>query len=965
MTTPLPFHAVVFDLDGVVTQTALVHSRAWKHMFDEYLRLRESRNGEPFREFDHGTDYRRYVDGKPRYDGVRSFLSSRGISLPEGSSMDGPDEESICGLGNRKNDSFHRVLEQQGVEVYPSTLRLIGELREAGIPCGIASSSRNAEAVLERAGIRDLFVVVVDGLTAERSGLKGKPEPDIFLHACQAMGAEPMESVVIEDAVSGVEAARKGHFGLVIGIAREGGETELLAHGADIVCTDLGQSGMADIIRWFTEELEQEQWMIRYHDYQPALEKTRESLLTTGNGRFASRGCQEESKDGPYHYPGTYMAGLYNRLHTRLNDRDIANEDLVNCPNWLGISFRPAGGSWFDVDQYHVSACSRTLHMKQGLLSRSIRATAPDGKTFLVRSERFVSMANPDLACLRYSLTPLDSSGIITIRSEIDGNILNSGVERYKQFENRHLKPAHRIHDSLAGFLLMQTKQSGIYVNTAYRHRITEQEVLKGMQTDISGEACLQCYFRVEVTQGQTVTIEKFISLTSFRDSRSGTELLHAGFGDGHPDFDTLLQDSAREWSEIWKSADIRIKADRQSQKLLRMHIYHLMVSMSKHNLDTDSSIGARGLHGEAYRGHIFWDELFIQPFYNMHFPGISRAMLLYRYNRLEKARENALEKGLQGALFPWQSGSDGREETQTIHLNPLSGKWDPDHSSLQRHVSLAIAWNVLQYHRQSGDQAFMRDFGFEMLTEICRCWVSMCTFNPETNRYDTHGVMGPDEFHESYPDSETAGLTNNAYTNLLLAFILEETVSRLTAECRGEAEEMKRWENISRSLTIHITEEGIIEQFRGWSALKELDWEGYRARYGNIYRLDRILKAEGLSPDAYRLSKQADTLMIFYLLGPGETGRLLKRLGYSLPEGYFEKNFRYYLQRCSHGSSLSRIVHTRLAHMAGDQALARDLFRQALLTDYGDVQGGTTAEGIHTGVMAACLEMAVRCLEV
>ncbi len=957
--TTLPFRAVIFDLDGVVTQTALVHSRAWKHMFDEYLRLRESRDGEAFREFDQGSDYRIYVDGKPRYEGVRSFLASRNISLPEGTAGDGPEEETICGLGNRKNDSFHRVLARQGVAVFPSTLSLIRELHQAGIPCGIASSSRNAEAVLERAGIRDLFVIVVDGLTAERSGLKGKPEPDIFLQACTGLGATPMESVVIEDAVSGVEAGRKGNFGLVIGIAREGKGTELLNHGADIACRDLGEIGIPDMIRWFTEELEQDQWMIRYHDYQPASEKTRETLLTCGNGRFAVRGCQEESKAGPNHYPGTYMAGLYNRLSTRLNDRDIVNEDLVNCPNWLSLSFRPDGDPWFDTDHYHVSGCSRTLNLQNGLLSRSIRTSDPEGNTFLVRSERFVSMANPALACLRYSVTCPDYSGILTIRSEIDGNIRNTGVERYKQFENRHLKMVHCMHHPLAGFLLMQTTQSGIYVNTAYRHRIQGQGILKGSHAEVSGEACLQCTFRVDVIKGQTITIEKTISLTSFQASRNGIETMQQGFMEACPGFDTLLEDSARSWAEIWKAADIRIRNGRNTRKLLRMHIYHLMVAMSEHNTGTDTSITARGLHGEAYRGHIFWDELFIQPFYNRHFPGISRAMLLYRYNRLNQAREYAAANGFKGALFPWQSGSDGREETQVIHLNPMSGLWDPDHSSLQRHVSLAVAWNVLQYHNQSRDNSFLRDYGLEMLTEICRCWISMCTFNPDTARYDIQGVMGPDEFHETYPDSETPGLTNNAYTNLLLAYVLEKTTSLLNAEDRGDPDEIRQWEQVSRKLSVHITEDGIIEQFRGYFTLKELDWEGYRARYGNIYRLDRILKAEGLSPDAYRLSKQADTLMIFYLLGKDETDRLLKKLGYSLPEGYFEKNFRYYLQRCSHGSSLSRIVHARLAQMAGEHALAADLFNQALHTDYGDVQGGTTAEGIHTGVMAACLDVA------
>ena len=217
---------------------------------------------------------------------------------------------------------------------------------------------------------------------------------------------------------------------------------------------------------------------------------------------------------------------------------------------------------------------------------------------------------------------------------------------------------------------------------------------------------------------------------------------------------------------------DVKIEGDRLAQKLLRLHLYHLITSLSPHNANIDASITARGLHGEAYRGHIFWDELFILPLYNIHFPEMSKAALMYRYRRLDAARKYAKDYGYEGAMFPWQSGSDGREETQVVHLNPLTGKWGDDYSSLQRHVSLAIAYNIWQYFHVTEDKDFMAKYGAEMFLEICRFWASKSKLNPATGRYEIKNVMGPDEFHEKYHESEEGGLKDNTYTNLMVVWV-------------------------------------------------------------------------------------------------------------------------------------------------------------------------------------------------
>lgn len=235
------FDAVLFDLDGVLTATAKVHASCWKKMFDEYLQKRTTRLGVPFHPFEVGTDYRLYVDGKPRFDGVRDFLRSRNIELPEGAPDDPPQMETVCGLGNRKNEMINAVIESEGVEVYGGSVALVRHILEKGIKVAIVTSSQNCDTVLKAAGISDYFKVRVDGNIIHDQHLAGKPAPDAFLAAAQTLGVNPKRAVVVEDAISGVQAGRNGGFGLVIGVARKGDAEELMEHGADVVVKDLGE----------------------------------------------------------------------------------------------------------------------------------------------------------------------------------------------------------------------------------------------------------------------------------------------------------------------------------------------------------------------------------------------------------------------------------------------------------------------------------------------------------------------------------------------------------------------------------------------------------------------------------------------------------------------------------------------------------------------------------------------------
>ncbi|MBZ0243773.1 MAG: hypothetical protein K8F24_11195, partial [Bacteroidales bacterium] len=262
---------------------------------------------------------------------------------------------------------------------------------------------------------------------------------------------------------------------------------------------------------------------------------------------------------------------------------------------------------------------------------------------------------------------------------------------------------------------------------------------------------------------------------------------------------------------------------------------------------------------------------------------------------------------------------------------------------------------------------SFLKHYGARMIFEISRFWASKAKFDENTGRYHISGVMGPDEFHEHLPGTDKGGLTDNAYTNIMVAWLFgkAEQIAGIFNDMKEvlpdfEADELKNWQKIASKLNLVINQEGVIAQFDGYFDLLELDWKAYRQKYGNIYRMDRILKAEGKSADAYKVAKQADTLMTFYNLNKEEVDELLAKMGYELPADYLSRNLDYYLQRTSHGSTLSRVVHARLAAKTGDHKLSWDLYQDALSSDFSDIQGGTTGEGIHAGVMAGTLIIAL-----
>ncbi|MET9436464.1 glycosyl hydrolase family 65 protein [Streptomyces sp. NPDC006551] len=709
-----------------------------------------------------------------------------------------------------------------------------------------------------------------------------------------------------------------------------------------------------------------------YEGYDPGQERLREALCTLGNGYMATRGAAPECVADAVHYPGTYAAGCYNRLTSDIAGRQVENEDLVNLPNWLPLRFRihsPQGDtSWFSPDSDALREHRQRLDLRTGVLERTVKYEV-DGGVLAVRQLRLVHMGDPHLAALRTEFTAEGGwSGDIEVEAALDGSVTNSGVARYQQLNGSHLVHVN-AGDGGADTVWLRCRTSTSDVRIGLAARTTADQAMAEARTAHEPLRAVQT-LRLSLTpSGGPRAVDKVVALYTSRDPAI-SDPLHAAIDtvERAPAFTNLLDSHRAAWRQLWRRADLDVPGD--VGRVLRLHLFHVLQTLSPHTAELDVGVPARGLHGEAYRGHVFWDELFVLPYLNLHLPEVSRALLLYRHRRLARARNAARDLGRRGALYPWQSGSDGREETQQVHLNPHSGRWLPDYSHLQHHVGSAIAYNVWRYYEASGDDEFLHTKGAEMLTQIARFWADSATYDAETDRYRILGVMGPDEYHDSYPDRLTPGLDDNAYTNVSAAWVLGRALHLLDelpeprrvelCERIGlDDRETALWEDVSRKLRVPF-HEGVISQFDGFGRLAELDWDAYRSRYGNIRRLDRILEAEGDTVNRYQASKQADVLMLGYLFSPSELAGIFRRLGYDLDDATWSRTVDYYLHRTSHGSTLSGLVHGWvLARVRRGEAWT--YVQEAIEGDVADLQGGTTEEGIHLGAMAGTIDLVQR----
>ena len=737
-------------------------------------------------------------------------------------------------------------------------------------------------------------------------------------------------------------------------------------------------------------------WTVTYEGFDEKEHPLQEALCTLGNGYFCTRGALEmmphkvkvkksadkdvkvkiiQGEGGKeWNYPGTYLAGGYNRMESR--DGLIENEDLVNWPNWLYLTFRIEEGPWFDFSEAEILEYKTRLYLKEAFLERVIHFRDQQGRETLLVSRRVVSMEHYHAGGIQWEFTPQNWSGEVTFRSGLDGQIINNNVERYSDLNQDHievLKMGHFSHNSL--YMHSRSKQSRINIAQGTRTRIFQgNEKLHLKQKIVHREGFIAGDFKVECQQRQATRLEKMVSFYSSRDMAISDPLTEAcTLLERLGDFQQMLETQKKIWLQFWNRNDIVMETPQDvDQLVIRLHIFHIHQTVSHNSIDYDIGVPARGWHGEAYRGHIFWDELYILPFISLQMPQLSRSLLMYRYRRLSEAVHSARKAGFRGAIFPWQSGSNGREETQKIHLNPISGRWLPDVSHLQYHINAAIPFNVWNYYQSTGDMDFMLSHGAEIIFSTALFWSSISVFNQERGRYEIRNVMGPDEYHTHYPDREEPGLHNNAYTNIMAVWVIQHALNMmdlLDEPCCNDlesivgftAEDVEKWQDITHKMYVPF-QDNIIMQFEGYQNLRELDWEHYYQKYGRTsLRLDRILEAEGDSCNYYKASKQADVLMLFYLFSSEELTKIFEKLGYEFSPESIPENIEYYRKRTAHGSTLSQVIHSWV-YARSHREESWNRFRQALMSDFRDVQGGTTHEGIHLGAMAGTLDLVQRC---
>jgi alpha,alpha-trehalase len=716
-------------------------------------------------------------------------------------------------------------------------------------------------------------------------------------------------------------------------------------------------------------------WTLTYDDYDPAREGLREVLCALGNGYLVSRGALASALAEGGHYPATYLAGGYDRAVTDVKGREVENEDLVNLPNWLPLTFRIDDGPWLRPGDVRHLEHRRELSLRRGTLTLRSRLADAEGRVTRVEEVRLVSMHQHHLAAMEVRLTPENWAGTLTLRASLDGTVVNAGVARYRDLESRHLETLATGAPDGVTWLRSRMRRSRREIGLAARVTVEAAGAVAERRVEELADLVAE-EIEVDARAGEPVTVEKVAAYVSSRDaavSEPVSDAIEAVRRAGR--FGELVTAHRLCWRHLWEAFDIHLEAANgdEAQLKLRLHRFHLLQTASPHTAGLDVGVPPRGWHGEAYRGHVMWDEMFILPSLMLRMPQLARALIGYRYRRLPAAREAARDAGYRGAMFPWQSGSNGREESQRWHLNPLSGRWVPDNSWRQRHIGAAVAYNVWTYWQVTDDWQFLGDQGAELILEIARFWSSIATERGD-GRFDIKGVMGPDEFHTAYPGADPTregGLDNNAYTNVMASWVLAralEVLDLLPPQRRRalvelleiDAAELARWERISRRLVVPFHGDGLISQFEGFERLEPFPCEDYRRRYGEIRRLDRILEKEGDDPNNYQVSKQADVLMLFYLFSTEELRAILERLGYAFSPELIFKNIRWHMERTVHGSTLSWLTHAWVLARA-DREESWRLALTALDSDVADLQGGTTREGIHLGAMAGTVDLVER----
>src|SRR5262245_26147622 len=951
------FDAVLFDMDGVLTTTATLHEAAWRSTFDAFLDEWDAEHGTSTPRFD-VADYAAYVDGKQRQDGVRDFLGARGITLPLGNPDEPPSTQTIWGLGNLKQERAVVELATGHVEAFPGSIAWVRELREAGLKTAVVSSSQNCAAILEQAGISNLFDTRVDGQTAMDRNLPGKPAPDMFLAAADVLGVDPARGVVVEDALAGVAAGRAGGFGLVVGVNRAGHAQALAEHGADVVVDDLGEL-LADV----TEEVHRsgprahrlqaaarrilaasadhltDPWQLVERDPNPDDVGRTESLFAVSNGFIGIRGTHEEGE--PAYRPATLLNGFHETWPIVYPEAayGLATTGQTVVPVPDGTSIRllvdedPVNLATTEVREYE-----RTLNMADGTLSRSVTYQLPGGQRIKIDSSRFVSLTHRHLACVRYDLTvlngfdsPADAGAPtdLVLASEMVTNppIItdpDADPRRTRTLAEDALQPDGERVDGVRVTRMYRTAGSGQAVAAAMDHTF-DPGAMTHLRTRVD-EHRAYVVFAVRAAPGQTVTLTKWLAYHygavdgEVLATRAAVTLFRA-INAGYP---AALEEHEKEVAAFWANSDLEWRGSQSAQQALRFSLFSLLQGTAR---SEGHGVPSKGQTGTGYEGHYFWDtETYVLPFLIHTHPSVARGLLMHRINALPAARRRARQVSCAGALFPWR----------TINGDEASPYYAA--GTAQYHINADIAYALNQYVQLTGDVDLLYRHGTEVLVETARMWASLGFFSDRLDgEFVIHGVTGPDEY--------STVVDNNLFTNLMAAENLQtaadavaalrshdrDLYTRLVARTGLTPGEPELWRRAAEKMHIpydaragvHLQDDGFLDQ-------KPWDFAGTPAE-----KYPLLLSHHPLVIYRHQVIKQADVVLATVLLPERFSAEERRRV------------FEYYDALTTGDSSLSECIQAIAAADAGKYRTAEEYLVDALAVDLADT-AGNLRDGLH-----------------
>ena len=664
-------------------------------------------------------------------------------------------------------------------------------------------------------------------------------------------------------------------------------------------------------------------WLIKEEGGVTTLQGIRESQLALGNGFLGSRSVLEEI---PYDAkPGTYIAGLYDTVGSQV-------AELINLPNPFNFKMT-VDGEKLGVIAMNTSEHKRTLNLRHGILSRYTIFRDTRNRRYDYQSLRFLSMSEKNIGIMQIAFTALDAEANISIETGIDTSVSNAGTVTEGRKKHFRVKELGQFKNE--GFLVTETFnkeykiifRSGFYYQTNGKKTYAKDNV-----------------FELRLRKNQTIIFTKvfcidFVSKDSSLEAtkKSSEKKFRKAF---HSKFTRILNNHIKAWENLWSQAEVSIWGAPEVEKVMRFNIYHMLICARGDN--GFSSIGARALTGEGYRGHIFWDtEIFLLPFYLYTLPEVARSMLLYRYKRLGAARIRAKEHGYKGAMFPWESAASGSDQTPD-RARDLDGSVIKIFTGQQEHhITADIAYAFYHYYNVTHDEKFLADYGYEIFFETARFWASRVEYNKKKKKYEIKNVIGPNEFHDN--------VNNNAFTNIMAKWNLiiackmndkakkyhRQALKSLSERIQLSEQEIKEWRRIAAHITLKMDKKQVIEEFDGYFKKKFIKINSWDEN--NLPIVNKKIRAKDYKKTQF--VKQADVLMLLYLLSDVFNYRTKKN------------NYDFYIERTLHKSSLSLPIYAIMALYTGDRGQAYRFFNTSAHVDIANIHR-STEDGIH----AACI---------